>query len=175
MTPSTCSTPPGTRTHPTPIAWSASSGHVAFATGILERGIAAAQAGARARGLVAEAIAGAADPRVIELDRAMPWHQAVVAGAPEALYVVYPKKSDDWRLQAVPVRLGDFENRRDLPAAWAGLEGEELVALTGVQDARFCHNARFLVTARSQAGIRELARLALDGPGRASTLYSGVR
>ena len=134
---------------------------VAFAGGVLERGIAAALAGARARGLVAEAIAAAADPRVIELDRAMPWHQAVVAGAPQALYVLYPKKADDWRLQTVPQRLGDFENRRDLPAAWAGLEGEELAALTGVQDARFCHNARFLVTARSQAGIRELARRAL--------------
>jgi uncharacterized UPF0160 family protein len=134
---------------------------VAFAIGVLERAIAAALAGARARGLVAEAIAGAADPRVIELDRAMPWHQAVVTGAPEALYVLYPKKADDWRLQAVPQRLGDFENRRDLPAAWAGLEGDDLAALTGVPDARFCHNARFLVTARSQAGIRELARQAL--------------
>jgi uncharacterized UPF0160 family protein len=139
---------------------------VAFAGDILERSIAGALAGARARGLVAEAIAAAADPRVIELDRAMPWAQAVVAGAPDALFVLYPKKADDWRMQTVPQRLGDFANRRDLPAAWAGLQGEELAALTGVQDARFCHNARFLATARSQAGIRELARQALaDGNG----------
>lgn len=136
-----------------------------FATGVLERHIAAALAGARAIGLIEEAIERAADPRLVELDRPMPWHQAVVARAPEALYVVYPKKPDDWRLQAVPKRLGDFENRRDLPSAWAGLQGEELAALTGVQDARFCHNARFLATTRSREGVLELARQALAGDG----------
>jgi uncharacterized UPF0160 family protein len=138
---------------------------VAFATGVLERAIAAARAAARARGLVEQAIAAADDPRVIELDRSMPWHQAVVTTAPDALYVIYPKKADDWRMQAVPVRLGDFTNRRDLPAAWAGLQADELAALTGVEDALFCHTARFLVTARSRDGIRELARQALADDG----------
>ena len=134
---------------------------VAFAGTVLERQIAAAHAGARARDLVAAAIAGADDPRVVELDRSMPWHQAVVTGAPDALYVIYPKKPDDWRMQAVPQRLGDFANRRDLPEAWAGLQAEELAAVTGVDDAVFCHTARFLVVARSRDGIRELARQAL--------------
>jgi uncharacterized UPF0160 family protein len=136
-----------------------------FATGILERSIAAALAGARARGLVEQAIAAAPDPRVIELERSLPWHQAVVEGAPEALYVIYPKKADDWRLHAVPQRLGDFTNRKDLPAAWAGLQASELARVTGVADAVFCHSARFLVVARSREGIRELARQALADPG----------
>jgi uncharacterized UPF0160 family protein len=91
----------------------------------------------------------------------MPWHQTVVTQAPEALYVIYPKKPDDWRMQAVPERLGDFKNRRDLPERWGGLQAEELAAATGVEDAVFCHTARFLVVARSQAGIRRLAELAL--------------
>jgi uncharacterized UPF0160 family protein len=137
---------------------------VEFATGILERSVAAALAGARARGLVEQAIAAAPDPRLVELDQSLPWHQAVVEGAPEALYVSYPKKDDDWRLHAVPVRLGDFTNRKDLPAAWGGLQAEELAALTGVEDAVFCHAARFLVVARSREGIRELARQALADP-----------
>ena len=139
---------------------------VAFATGVLERQIAAALAGARARGVVEHAIARAEDPRLIELERSAPWHQAVVTGAPEALYVVYPKKADDWRMQAVPQRLGDFANRRDLPAEWAGLQAEELAAATGVQDALFCHTARFLVVATSRDGILELARQALDDGAR---------
>ena len=139
---------------------------VAFASGVLERQIAGARAGARGRGLVREAIARAEDPRVVELERSMPWHEVVVTGAPQALYVVYPKKADDWRLQAVPRRLDAFENRKDLPAAWAGLQAEDLAALTGVPDARFCHTARFLAVARSREGIRELARQALaDGGG----------
>jgi uncharacterized UPF0160 family protein len=138
---------------------------VALATGVLERQIEAALAGARARGLVAGAIAASADPRVVELDRSMPWQQAVVTGAPDALFVVYPKKDDDWRLHAVPQRLGDFANRRDLPAAWAGLQADELTAVTGVDDALFCHTARFLAVARSRDGIRELARQALADGG----------
>lgn len=138
---------------------------VDFATGVLERSIAAALAGARARALVEHAIAGSTDPRVVELERSMPWHQAVVEGAPEALYVIYPKKTDDWRLHAVPQRLGDFANRKDLPAPWAGLQADELARATGVRDAVFCHTARFLVVARSRDGIRELARQALADSG----------
>ena len=135
---------------------------VAFAQGVIERQIARARAGARARGLVEAAIAGAADPRVVVLEGSMPWHETVVTGAPEALYVVYTKGADDWRVQAVPRELGSFVNRKDLPAAWAGLQAEELAAVTGVHDAVFCHSARFLAVARSRAGIDELVRQALD-------------
>jgi uncharacterized UPF0160 family protein len=133
---------------------------VDLAAGILERELAGAAAFARARGLVRDAIRRAGDPRVIELDRNMPWREAVVIGAPEALYVVYPK-ADGWGMQAVPRELGAFANRRDLPAEWAGLSGEQLAAVTGVPDAIFCHSARFYVSARSREGIGELARRAL--------------
>jgi len=133
----------------------------ALAGGILRRAIAAATAAERAHALVCAAIARAEDPRVIELERSMPWHEAVVTGAPEALYVVYRKAPDDWRVQAVPQALGTFTNRRPLPEPWAGLQAAELAALTGVEDAVFCHGARFLAVARSRAGIRELVRQAL--------------
>ena len=52
-------------------------------------------------------------------DRNMPWREPVVSGAPQALYVMYPK-SDGWGMQAVPRALGGFANRKDLPEAWAG-------------------------------------------------------
>jgi len=131
-----------------------------FARGILEREIASATAGARAAGLVAGAIERADDPRVVEIDRSMPWREAVVTGAPEALFVIYPK-SDGWGMQAVPRELGAFGNRKDLPEAWAGRSGAELVEATGVTDARFCHPGRFIVVAESHAGIHALAALAL--------------
>jgi uncharacterized UPF0160 family protein len=133
---------------------------VALATGIVERELAGAAAFARAQQLVRDAIGRAGDPRVIELDRNMPWREAVVTGAPEALFVLYPK-SDGWGMQAVPLELGQFANRRDLPAEWAGLSGDELAAVTGVADAVFCHSSRFYVSARSREGIAELARRAL--------------
>ena len=135
---------------------------VALATTILERELAGSLAYRRALDLVRAAIAGASDPRVIELDRKLPWHETVVTTAPEALFVVYPK-TDGWSLQAVPVELGDFTNRLDLPEAWAGLSGAELAAVTGVPDAVFAHSKRFYASASSREGILELAASALAG------------
>lgn len=133
---------------------------VALATQVLERQLAGSAAFHRARQLVADAIARAEDPRIIELDRNMPWREAVVAAAPAALLVMYPK-SDGWALQAVPVQAGSFDNRLDLPAAWSGLSGAQLAAATGVQDAIFAHAAGFYASAGSREGITALARQAL--------------
>jgi len=136
---------------------------IALAARVLEREIASATAQQRAVRLVSDAIATAADPRLIALDRDVPWKEVVVGTAPDALFVAYPKRQG-WGLEAVPRVLGSFENRRDLPAAWAGLDGPQLAALTGVQDALFCHAKRFLVVARSREGIDALAEQALaDG------------
>lgn len=136
------------------------AGAVTFARGVLERELAGAAAFARAAELVRVAVERAPDPRVVELPRNMPWREGVVGQAPEALYVVYPK-SDGWGLQAVPRALGDFANRKDLPEAWAGLEGEALVAATGVADAVFAHSSRFYASARSRDGVMALVEQAL--------------
>ncbi|MFT4035439.1 MAG: MYG1 family protein [Patulibacter sp.] len=132
-----------------------------LADGIIRREIAQAQARARATGLVRQAIAAAPDPRIIEFDRGLPWKAVVMAEAPQALIVVYPREHD-WGVQAVPADHGTFENRRDLPAAWAGLEGPELVAASGVSDAVFCHIGRFMAVAGSRDGALALAQLAVD-------------
>jgi uncharacterized UPF0160 family protein len=127
---------------------------------ILERELAGAAAFTRARRLVADAIGRATDPRIVELDRNMPWHEAVVTSAPDARFVIYPK-ADGWGLQAVPLELGAFANRLDLPEAWAGRSGDELVAASGVDGAIFCHAARFYASAQTREGILALAQRAL--------------
>ena len=134
---------------------------VARATGILERELAGARAYQRGLEIVRAAVARASDPRLIELDRKAPWHETVVATAPEALYVIYPK-SDGWGMQAVPKTLGSFENRKDLPEPWGGHSDAELAQITGVPDAMFAHTKRFYASARSREGILALARQALD-------------
>jgi uncharacterized UPF0160 family protein len=133
---------------------------VALARDILGREIASAASARRAQRLVREAIATAADPRVVELPVNAPWKQVLVPEAADALFVIYPKRQG-FGLEAVPRELGSFQNRRDLPDAWAGLEGADLVAATGVEDALFCHAKRFLVVAGSHAAIEQLAELAL--------------
>lgn len=132
-----------------------------LAGGILEREIASATSGLKAVRVVREAIAGAEDPRIIELSQNVPWKQVVVTEAPEALFVIYPKRQG-FGLETVPKELGTFENRLDLPAPWGGLEKDEFAELTGVADALFCHAKRFLAVAGSHEGIEALASLALD-------------
>jgi len=136
---------------------------VALAQGILAREVASAASSRRAERIVREAITAATDPRVVELPINAPWKQVLVPATADALFVIYPKRQG-YGLEAVPRELGSFENRRDLPAAWGGLEGPDLVAATGVEEALFCHAKRFLVVARSHAGITRLAELALAEP-----------
>jgi len=133
---------------------------VAVATRILEQELAGAAAFGRAAALVQDAITRAGDPQVIELPRNMPWREPVLGGAPDALFVVYPK-SDGWGLQAVPRALGSFENRRSLPEAWRGLSGPALIAASGVAGAVFCHAAGFYAAADSRDGILALAHGAI--------------
>jgi uncharacterized UPF0160 family protein len=135
---------------------------VAFAREILSREVASAAAGRRAARIVRQAIAAAPDPRVVELPVNAPWTRVLVPEAPHALFVIYPKRQG-FGLHAVPRELGSFANRRDLPAAWGGLDGDQLVAATGVPDALFCHAKRFLVVASSREGVMRLAELALAG------------
>lgn len=139
---------------------------VELARGILAREIQSAAAGRRSARIVEEAIAAAPDRRLIELPVNAPWKQVLVPQAPDALFVIYPKRQG-YGLESVPRELGSFENRRDLPAAWAGLEGDDLIEATGVADALFCHAKRFLVVARSHDGITRLAELALATPSPA--------
>ena len=54
-----------------------------------------------------------------------------------------------------------FDARKDLPATWAGLQGDALAAATGVPDAVFCHNNLFIAACKSYDGMREMARQAL--------------
>jgi uncharacterized UPF0160 family protein len=133
---------------------------VALAQGIIVREVASAASSRRSERIVREAIAAAADPRVVELPANAPWKQVLVPEAPDALFVIYPKRQG-FGLEAVPRELGSFDNRRDLPSAWGGLEGADLTAVTGVEEALFCHAKRFLVVARSRAAIQRLAELAL--------------
>jgi uncharacterized UPF0160 family protein len=133
---------------------------VDLACGILSREVASVASARRAQRIVLDAIAAAADPRVIELPINSPWKTALVPAAPDALFVIYPKRQG-FGLEAVPRELGSFENRRDLPSEWAGLQDADLAAVTGVEDAVFCHGKRFLAVTRTRAGVERLAQLAL--------------
>jgi uncharacterized UPF0160 family protein len=135
---------------------------VEFASRILTRFIASANGGISAKAIVAKAIADAEDPRVIVLEQYTPWKRTVHALSEDALYMVYPSNSGDWRIQTVPVEPGSFENRKSLPKAWAGLSNEELQEVTKLDDAMFCHNGLFIAGAASFESTMKMAAMALQ-------------
>jgi uncharacterized UPF0160 family protein len=116
---------------------------------------------ARAQGLVLEAIEKAGASPILELPMGMPYRSALdQVGADHILFVVTPR-GDDWTIGGIKLSNETFENRADLPAAWAGLTDGALEAACGVKGAKFCHNARFIAVADTREGILEMARLAV--------------
>jgi uncharacterized UPF0160 family protein len=92
----------------------------------------------------------------------LPWADVVSVEMPEVLFVVYPDSSDkQFQLHIVPVEPHSFRARKDLPSSWAGLRGADLARVSGVDDAVFCHNARFIGGAQSLKGAMQMAALAV--------------
>lgn len=104
-----------------------------------------------------------ANGRILVLDvPRLPYDAVVVREMPDVLFVVYPESTGkQHQVRVVPKVLGAYEARADLPAAWAGLRGEELAAATGVTDAVFAHNGRFICGANSKEGAIRMAELAV--------------
>jgi uncharacterized UPF0160 family protein len=93
---------------------------------------------------------------------ALPWTAIVRKEMPKVLFVVsYNLGEQRHMIHTVPLSAESFDARADLPAAWAGLRDADLAAVTGVPDAGFCHNGRFIAAAKSFDGILEMARQAL--------------
>jgi uncharacterized UPF0160 family protein len=86
----------------------------------------------------------------------------VVDEMPEVMFVIYPDSDgEQYQVKTVPVELGSFVARLDLPKNWAGLRDQELALVTGVPDSVFCHLNLFIGGARSLDGAIRMAELAL--------------
>ena len=134
---------------------------LSVARAFLEAAVKGKAAKCRAEAMVAGAIAAAGNSRILELPMGMPFRGAIEkAGADHLLFVVHPR-GDDWALNTIRKSGDTFENRADLPVAWAGLTDAALERATGVTGATFCHNARFIAVAQSRDAILQMADLAV--------------
>lgn len=102
--------------------------------------------------------------RVLFLENgAVPWSQVVRKEMPKVLFVISKNIGEQRHMiHTVSVSPDSFAARADLPAEWAGLRDAQLAAVTGVADAGFCHNGRFIASAKSYQGICVMASLALQ-------------
>jgi uncharacterized UPF0160 family protein len=132
---------------------------VDFAKKFLIRKIKKTQDVLEAENIVEKFYTEASDKRLIVLDDSYPWED-VLMKYPEPLFVVGPK-TGKWRVFTIRKERKSFENRKSLPEAWAGLVDEEMAKVSGVPDATFCHNGRFLAVANSKEGAIALAQKAL--------------
>ncbi len=135
---------------------------VEMAKGILAREIIQALDAILASESVIDAYNKTSDKRIIILDKNYPFEHTL-HNFPEPLFAVYPRKTGDaWGVKAIKKKVRTFENRKNLPASWAGLHDEELQKITGVPDAVFCHRALFVAVAKSREGAIKLAQIAVE-------------
>lgn len=135
---------------------------VNVASGILERMTAHTKSYVNAQALLEKAYKEAIDKHIINIGKEYPGWYEVMAGHPETLFVIYQRSDGNWSAKATRDNPMDFAVRKAFPKAWAGLRDEELQEVSGVNDAIFCHNDRFIVVARTRAGVVALAEKAIS-------------
>jgi len=98
---------------------------------------------------------------ILVLDTYCPWEGTIqdIDEEGQIIFVIYPNK-DRYTMQTVKDR--DGITRRYLPKTWGGKENEDLSAITGVEDAIFCHTGRFIAVAGSFEGIMRMTELAIN-------------
>ena len=101
---------------------------------------------------------------IMILEQFMPWKEFLLASQKEKAkdinFVVFPSKRGGYNVYAVPKEIGSFENRKGLPIEWRGLRDRALQKVTGVESARFCHNAGFICSAETIEDAIKLANKA---------------
>jgi uncharacterized UPF0160 family protein len=134
-----------------------------LAHGVLQRACRQAYAEAKATAFVLTAAREAKDPRVIVLDRKLPWEKAVFEnGLTDLLFVIYPNEdSTSWYCRTIPPEPSSFGQRLPLPESWRGLQEEAFSKAAGIPDGVFCHPSGFICGARSQASAIHLAEQAI--------------
>lgn len=129
--------------------------------------------GARDAVLSAMAAAEAQGSSVVEFTDLVPWKPIYFAnGGAEhpTAYILFPQ-DNTYKVVAIPPTLGQFEQKRPLPEAWAGLIGEGLEAACGVPGAQFCHKNRFIAVFSTREGaLTALANAGLLRPWSSAEL-----
>jgi uncharacterized UPF0160 family protein len=101
----------------------------------------------------------------------VPWSDHLYALEAEAgvqgqvLYALFAENGEPdskWRIRAVSLEPGSFENRKSLPEAWRGVRDEELSKVSGVPGGVFIHAGGFIGGNMTFEGALEMAKKAVD-------------
>jgi uncharacterized UPF0160 family protein len=112
--------------------------------------------------IIRSAIKTAEDPRILifkKFDKT--WLNLISQESENARFVIFPTHRNTWAIRSVPQKGKKFEYCKLLPAEWGGRQ-KDFAAISGVDDALYCHNGCFLAEAQSLEGASELTICALD-------------
>uniref|UniRef100_A0A182NA65 Uncharacterized protein n=1 Tax=Anopheles dirus TaxID=7168 RepID=A0A182NA65_9DIPT len=127
-----------------------------------------------ARDIVAKALASRValheSGEIMELENFCPWKEHLYQLEQEQnlegklKYVVYCNKQDDWRVICVPVQPSSFVCRKFMAKPWCGVRDEQLVEVSGIAGANFCHQTGFIAGNRTREGALQMAVASLAAP-----------
>jgi uncharacterized UPF0160 family protein len=104
----------------------------------------------------------AEDPRILifkKFDKT--WLNLISQESENARFVIFATHRKTWAIRSVPQKGKKFEYCKLLPLEWGGRQ-KDFAAVSGVDDALYCHNGCFLAEAETLEGARKLAVFALD-------------
>lgn len=117
----------------------------------LENAIIRMQGAEKANSIVQKALEEADDPRIVVLDRLVPWVFALCEDE-RPLFVVFPSLRGGWNAQVVPKEPGTREARLDFPSEWLENKPEGL---------DFIHQGLFVIAAGDKDTAVKLCQLAI--------------
>jgi uncharacterized UPF0160 family protein len=79
----------------------------------------------------------------------------------QIIFAIYSSQANDFRVQTVPLNLGNFRFRKGLHVDWRGIEKEKLAQISGIEDINFCHTSGFIGGARTFESALKMADISL--------------
>ncbi|KAH9828398.1 Uncharacterized protein family (UPF0160) [Teratosphaeria destructans] len=83
----------------------------------------------------------------------------------QVLYALFAENGEPdskWRIRAVSLEPGSFENRKGLPEAWRGVRDEDLSEVSGIPGCIFVHASGFIGGNQTFEGALEMAKKAVE-------------
>lgn len=74
--------------------------------------------------------------------------------------IIYPALNR-YNVKTAPIEANSFQTKILFPEAWAGLCDKELVDITGINGAVFCHSGRFFAATKTKESAIKLAKLTI--------------
>ncbi len=92
------------------------------------------------------------------LEKFLPYEETILQNenASSIYFVAYPSNRGGYAIKVVPKSLEDHSPRLPFPESWAGLEGEQLQEVSGIQGLTFCHMGRFIVSCADEEAVYQV-------------------